>query len=430
MPVLALTVFHASLRDLHMKENADGVDKPVVEAEVKPKTPSSARRRLEAAQLLDRSFNEEDESDEELTQLRKSFQETEGSLKKQRRENKKQRLRVELKKKQDELEQEKGEIDNEKAKNKKVTRTRTKKSEIISKTDKKHDSKNQDKLVPDASKPDETVKLDDLRKFEFLNELVDKKLSKLGLIEKSSDSSSDSEDNTIRRSEKAIIISNSSDSDTDSDSSSKRKKHKKSKKSKKTKSGIKAKSSDKVKTQLLWPQSALQYEYVNEQVSFNNLDMKLFTAGELEIITRADISEIERKGRLNLLKKITYYSQIYSWKGLLAFYAAWLRKIELGQNKWSDDPSVIELPILTPYVLSKSKFSNSSFKVESKDETIWFCTLYNRNRCTYHGSHQTSIRGVQRTVQHICAVCWKKDRNKLYHPECSSSCPQFPQKKE
>ncbi|CAG2202654.1 unnamed protein product [Mytilus edulis] len=372
-----------------------GVDKPVVEAEVKPKTPSSARRRLEAAQLLDRSFNEEDESDEELTQLRKSFQEAEGSLKKQRRENEKQRLRVELKKKQDELEQEKGEIDNEKAKNKKVTRTRTKKSEIISKTDKKHDSKNQDKLVPDASKPDETVKLDDLRKFEFLNELVDKKLSKL-----------------------------------DSDSSSKRKKHKKSKKSKKTKSGIKAKSSDKVKTQLLWPQSALQYEYVNEQVSFNNLDMKLFTAGELEIITRADISEIERKGRLNLLKKITYYSQIYSWKGLLAFYAAWLRKIELGQNKWSDDPSVIELPILTPYVLSKSKFSNSSFKVESKDETIWFCTLYNRNRCTYHGSHQTSIRGVQRTVQHICAVCWKKDRNKLYHPECSSSCPQFPQKKE
>ncbi|VDI01905.1 Hypothetical predicted protein [Mytilus galloprovincialis] len=116
-----------------------GVDKPVVEAEVKPKTPSSARRRLEAAQLLDRSFNE---IDKELTQFRKSFQKAGESLKKQRRENEKQRLRVELKKKQDELEQEKGEIDNEKAKNKKVTRTRTKKSEIISKTDKKHDSKN------------------------------------------------------------------------------------------------------------------------------------------------------------------------------------------------------------------------------------------------------------------------------------------------
>ncbi|VDI40469.1 Hypothetical predicted protein [Mytilus galloprovincialis] len=60
----------------------------VVEAEVKPKTPSSARRRLEAAQLLDRSFNEEDESDEELTQLRKSFQEAGESLK-----NKKEKMR-------------------------------------------------------------------------------------------------------------------------------------------------------------------------------------------------------------------------------------------------------------------------------------------------------------------------------------------------
>ncbi|CAC5414964.1 unnamed protein product [Mytilus coruscus] len=278
-----------------------GLDKPV-EADVKPKTPSSARRRLEAAQLLDRSFNEEDESDEELIQLRKSFQEDGESLRKQRIENEKQRLRVELKKKQDELEQDKGEINNQKDKKKKVTRTQTKKSKIVS------------------------------------------------LIDKSSDSSSDSEDNTIRHREKAITVSNSSDSDTDSDSSSKHRKHKK---SKKTKSDIKAKSSDKVKTQLLWPQSALQYEYVNEQVSFNNLDIKLFTAGELEIITRADISEIERKGRLNLLKKITYYSQIYSWKGLLAFYAAWLRKIEPGQNKWFDDPSVIELPILTPYVLSK-----------------------------------------------------------------------------
>ncbi|CAC5369964.1 unnamed protein product [Mytilus coruscus] len=261
-----------------------GLDKPV-EADVKPKTHSSARRRLEAGQLLDRSFNEEDKSDEELIQLRKSFQEAGESLRKQRIENEKQRLRVELKKKQDELEQEKGEINNQKDKKKKVTRTQTKKSEIVSKTDDKRDSKNQDKLVADKSKPDEAVKLDDLRKFEFLNELVDKKLSKLGLIDKSSDSSSDSEDNTIRRREKAITVSNSSDSDTDSDSSSKRRKHKK---SKKTKSGIKAKSSDKVKTQLLWPQSSLQYEYVNEQVSFNNLDMKLFTAGELEIITRAD----------------------------------------------------------------------------------------------------------------------------------------------
>ncbi|CAC5406793.1 unnamed protein product [Mytilus coruscus] len=89
------------------------------------------------------------------------------------------------------------------------------------------------------------------------------------------------------------------------------------------------------------------YEFVNESVSFNDLDPKLFTAGELEIITSKNISEKERSGRLNMLKKITYYSNIYSWKGLLSFYAAWSRKIELGQKSWDDDPSSIEVPILT-----------------------------------------------------------------------------------
>ena len=75
------------------------------------------------------------------------------------------------------------------------------------------------------------------------------------------------------------------------------------KKKKKTKSGIRTKALDKVKTQLLWPQSALQYEFVNDSVSFKDLDITLFTAGELEIITSKGISEKEKVGRLNLLKK-------------------------------------------------------------------------------------------------------------------------------
>jgi hypothetical protein len=75
------------------------------------------------------------------------------------------------------------------------------------------------------------------------------------------------------------------------------------KKKKKTKSGIRTKALDKVKTQLLWPQSALQYEFVNDSVSFKDLDITLFTAGELEIITSKGISEKEKVGRLNLLIK-------------------------------------------------------------------------------------------------------------------------------
>ncbi|CAC5407154.1 C1QL [Mytilus coruscus] len=53
-----------------------------------------------------------------------------------------------------------------------------------------------------------------------------------------------------------IKISNSFDSESDSDG----------KKKKTTKSGVKAKASDKVKTELLWPQSAVLYEFVDSRL--------------------------------------------------------------------------------------------------------------------------------------------------------------------
>ena len=109
-------------------------------------------------------------------------------------------------------------------------------------------------------------------------------------------------------------------STSDSDSSKKKKKHKKHKKS-----GINAKASDRVKNPQCWPHAHLQYEFVNKQVKFDEHDMRLFIAGETEIIAAEDLSEEEKKGRLNLLKKIVYYTNTYEFKGLKAFYEAWLR---------------------------------------------------------------------------------------------------------
>lgn len=375
------------------------------------KSLSSAKKKLAAALSLDKSCNEDDVEDEELRCLRAELKSTEDDLKSQRLQNEKLKLKEELKRKQQELEKEKGES----------------KSTLHKKVATTSSDKSKEKVLREKSIKDPS--LNELRQFEKLNEIVDKKLSKLGLLEQTIDSDSSSSTSsekshsvTVKKGKKkvdCIRVSDSSDSESDCD-------EKKKKKNKKTKSGIKAKASDKVKTQLLWPQSALQYEFVNESVSFNDLDPKLFTAGELEIITSKNISEKERSGRLNLLKKITYYSNIYSWKGLLSFYDA-LRKIELGQKSWDDDPSSIEVPILTQYIVPKAKTSSFPAKSsENKDDQVWFCTLFNRNRCTHKGSHTTFIKGQQRVVQHICAVCWKKDKSKLSHPECANSCPNFP----
>ena len=107
----------------------------------------------------------------------------------------------------------------------------------------------------------EQVNIEDLRKNPKLQKQVQKELSKLGLkVVLSSSSSSESE--------------STDSSSTDSDSSKKKKKKHKSKKHKK--SGINAKSSDKVKDPQRWPHAYLQYEFVNKQVKFDELDFKLF----------------------------------------------------------------------------------------------------------------------------------------------------------
>ena len=136
----------------------------------------------------------------------------------------------------------------------------------------------------------EQVNIDDLRENPKLQKQVQKELIKLGLKVVSLQSESSS-------SESEFFDSSS----TDSDSSKKKKKKHKSKKHKKL--GINAKSSDKVKDPQQWPHAYLQYEFVNKQVKFDELDFKLFLAGEISIIAADDLSETERKGRLELLKK-------------------------------------------------------------------------------------------------------------------------------
>ena len=92
-------------------------------------------------------------------------------------------------------------------------------------------------------------------------------------------------------------------------------------------------SSDTVQFPQIWPHSALQFEYVSESVSFMSLDIKMFVAGELEVILNKHVSATEKLGRLKLLKKMMYFANIHEWKALLKFYAAWVRRIEIGLSQ-------------------------------------------------------------------------------------------------
>lgn len=195
------------------------------------------------------------------------------------------------------------------------------------------------------------------------------------------------------------------------------------KQAKSRQSGIKRKSSDSVRFPQKYPHHCLQFEYVSQNIQFNDLSLKLFIAGELEIISGPKLSEKERKGRTEFLKRVVYYSNIYEWKALLSWYAAWLRKIEIGERDWSDNPASIEIPILARHVLVKPKMAGARTQVTTDKSSVWFCSPFQRNKCPEKGEHEGEVMGIKRHVLHICATCWRKDKTKRSHPESSQECP-------
>ena len=154
----------------------------------------------------------------------------------------------------------------------------------------------------------------------------------------------------------------------------------------------------------------------------------IFVAGELEIINLRRIKIDERNTRLFLLTKIVYYSNIYQWKALLDFYAAFFRQIETGVKTWKDNPGELEVPLLSKYVKQDYiKKTSSSFKQDSKTPIAWYCAFFQQNKCSNNNTkafpHKIVIRGVERGVNHVCATFYRMDKIKCQHPECSSVCP-------
>ena len=47
-----------------------------------------------------------------------------------------------------------------------------------------------------------------------------------------------------------------------------------------------AKASDDVVNPQIWPQTALQYEFVNKSIAYQDLDFKLFVSSKLQVLVK------------------------------------------------------------------------------------------------------------------------------------------------
>lgn len=136
-----------------------------------------------------------------------------------------------------------------------------------------------------------------------------------------------------------------------------------------------------------------------------------------------------------------YLNSSYDFLVIKSLYAAVLREIELGHSTWGDDFQYVESTVLARHtVKTKSKFfepSQTQFRPKPsyelpqendstgrEDTRIWFCSKYQRNKCTFKGAHMVNIKGGKtRYAKHVCATCWNTDKKELAHPECSNICP-------
>jgi hypothetical protein len=194
------------------------------------------------------------------------------------------------------------------------------------------------------------------------------------------------------------------------------------------KSGISSLSGagTKVKKPQRWAQSGLLDSYSADSVSFGDLDLAMFTAGELGVALSRDTGKLERNSRLNLLRDLCYLATKKSMSVVRKIYASILNKIELCELEWGDNmqPQIQWMLALDHDVVKKSNVVNvakgKGFKTSGNN---FWCLSYNQGTCTRPENHDVIHKGSVLKAAHFCAKCFEKDKKKVAHPEVSDNCP-------
>ena len=198
----------------------------------------------------------------------------------------------------------------------------------------------------------------------------------------------------------------------------------------KVKSGLDIKSTDTVVKQVLWLHLLLQNSYVTSNLGFSELSLPLLVAGELEILSTLlpkDVS-LEFRARLEFLKLLAYEANSYPIKTIAEWYAAYMRRIELGRGNWGGNFYAVGQPILAKYqIRQESRITSKPTQYQNKDSKpfVYFCSAFNKGSCDKKAPHETLMRGKTVKVEHICAICWLRNKVKKYHPEGTHDCPHY-----
>ena len=129
----------------------------------------------------------------------------------------------------------------------------------------------------------------------------------------------------------------------------------------------------------------------------------------------------------NLSQKVQKeVSQMANRKLSCAMLYRWFKcKLKPPKNQeisWRTDFDQFERHIYDKIAMANAKTEKS--KKPGVLETTWFCKAFQKPEgCTKTAPHNAKVGNSFRTVHHICANCWLKDKIKAYHPDSSQDCP-------
>ena len=196
-------------------------------------------------------------------------------------------------------------------------------------------------------------------------------------------------------------------------------------KNSRVRSGMLDKATTNILHKEVWPQKNLMEDWTDEDIDFKNLQFEHHIAGEIRTIeTCTEPAQI--LGRLKLLRRMAYAKlRGYDWPMIRKMYAAILRSIEAKEYNWSDNFDRFETILYSRRGTGKPQHNKQERDSHQKK---WFCRDWNKPEgCTKTAPHKawfgTGTSVVARTVVHICAACYMKDRASRDHPEHHNSCP-------
>lgn len=168
-----------------------------------------------------------------------------------------------------------------------------------------------------------------------------------------------------------------------------------------------------------------------KQIPFQNLDLRTFSIGELNIAIKA---LEDNNGCTWVVQRQMWHKQLlsfagkYEWKACLAAHAHILDLIAEGSLGWNDNLSLIAIPIISGHALKVNVRPNAP-KATQKEayrntpERV-YCNNFNKSSgCPKEDHHTTLFFGKEVQCQHFCATCWQKSRAVNKHSAMSPDCP-------